>query len=138
MQGDELTHLSPNQVVAHNLRRARQELGWTQEDAAEQLERVTGERWSKSTFSSAENPRSKRTRHFDADLLYALALTFHRTVPDFLVPPPGVTVTGARGVAQSVPAQRKTLGGGQLQAVGRLLDPRALREVADLLEQEDS
>ena len=68
--------LTANQIVAHNLREARRQLGWTQEQAAEQLARVTGERWSKSTFSSAENPQSKRTRHFDADLLYALALTF--------------------------------------------------------------
>ena len=44
---------TPNQVVAHNLRRARELRGWTQKRAAEQLVRF-GVKWSLSSFSVAE------------------------------------------------------------------------------------
>jgi len=133
------TGLTANQVVSRNLREARLILGLTQEQAAAQLEQLTGKHWSKSTYSLAENPGG-RVKRWDADDLYALALVFNQPVSFFLSPPPGTTVrTGSGRVVQSVTAQRRVLrGGGELQAVSRLLGgPRALREAADLLEQED-
>ena len=53
--------LTPNQVVAWNLRRARQLRGWTQDEAAARLEPYLGERWSKAIFSS-RNALAKRAR----------------------------------------------------------------------------
>jgi transcriptional regulator with XRE-family HTH domain len=56
--------MTPNQVVAHNLRRARLRRGWTQSETAARI----GLGWSKATYSAAERSvTSRRIRHFDAD-----------------------------------------------------------------------
>ena len=47
-----LIQLTPNQIVAYNLAQARVMKGWTQEQAAEELELYLGVRWSKASFSS--------------------------------------------------------------------------------------
>lgn len=60
--------LTPNQVVAYNLARARKVRGWTQEEAADRLERHLGVRWSNVVFSAAErSAQMDRIRQFDAD-----------------------------------------------------------------------
>lgn len=81
--------VTPNQIVAYNLRRARFLRGYSQEQAAEVLAPFLGERWSKATYSAAErsieNPN--RVRRFDADDLVAFARAFELPVPFFLLPP---------------------------------------------------
>lgn len=91
--------LTPNQVVAHNLRRARTRSDLTQAQAAEKLEPYLGERWSVATFSAAEQSfEGKRIRQFDADEIVAFSLAFELPVAFFFIPPPGDQVrVGAPG-----------------------------------------
>ncbi len=86
---EEHFRLTPNQVVAHNLRLARQLRGWTQEEAAEHLEPHLGVRWSAASYSAAERSveRPERIRNFTADELVAFSLAFKLPVTWFLLPP---------------------------------------------------
>ena len=69
--------MTPNQVVAYNIKRIRKLRGWTQEEAAAQLEHHLGERWSNAVWSAAERSvGGTRVRHFDADELVALSKAF--------------------------------------------------------------
>jgi hypothetical protein len=80
--------MTPNQIVAHNLRRARRERDWTLEETTARLEPHLGERWTVPTLSSAEGSRhSKRIRRFDADLITAFAECFEVDVCYFFEPP---------------------------------------------------
>lgn len=80
--------LSPNQVVAYNLAKARALRGWTQEQAAERLEAHLGERWSKATWSVAERSvDGVRLREFTANELVALSQTFMVPIVWWFLPP---------------------------------------------------
>lgn len=80
--------LSPNQLVAFNLREARKLREWTQVEAAERLEPHLGTRWSEAVFSSAERSvDGKRVREFTADDLVALSNAFELPIVFFLLPP---------------------------------------------------
>jgi transcriptional regulator with XRE-family HTH domain len=81
--------ITANQVVAHNLRRARTEAGLTQEQVAIRLEEYLGVRWSSSVFSLAERSfdEGARRREFDANDLLALSSVFERPVGWFFTPP---------------------------------------------------
>lgn len=80
--------LTANQVVAHNLARARAMRGWTQEEAAERLEEWLGVRWSKSSWSTAERSAGGgRVRKFDAEEIIAFSHTFKLPVAWFFLPP---------------------------------------------------
>jgi transcriptional regulator with XRE-family HTH domain len=79
--------LSPNQLVALNLARARRLRGWTQEQAAERLAPYLGVHWSKATYSAAERSATgERRRLFDADDLLAFARAFELPIGWFLLP----------------------------------------------------
>ena len=81
--------LTPNQVVAFNLTRAREWRGWTQEQLAEALEPYLGKRWSKASVSQAERSvAGKFIRQFDADELVALARALDVPIGWFFMPPP--------------------------------------------------
>jgi transcriptional regulator with XRE-family HTH domain len=90
-QGEaETTPVGGNQLVAYNLRRARELRGWTQEEAAERLEPFLGVRWDGPTFSVAERWRPKKgqkARKFDPDDIIAFAKAFRVPVTWFLLPP---------------------------------------------------
>lgn len=78
---------TPNQLVAYNLRRARELRGWTQEQAAEVIARYLGEKWSVATFSAAERSvRGDRIRQFSADELVAFGKAFDLPLSYFLTP----------------------------------------------------
>jgi transcriptional regulator with XRE-family HTH domain len=95
--------LTPNQVVAYNLARARKRAGLTQEQAAERLEPFLGVRWSKAVFSAAERGvEGDRIRHFTADDVYALARGFELPVSYFLCPPTWAEEIGHPDSAESV------------------------------------
>ena len=80
--------ITPNQIVAFNLTVARQLRGWTQEQAAVQLERFVGARWSKATFSSAERSiDGRRIRQFTADEIVAFSRCFDVPIGFFFMPP---------------------------------------------------
>jgi transcriptional regulator with XRE-family HTH domain len=89
MRENEPIPLTPNQIVAANMRRARLEHGWTQDQATERLEPHLGTRWSRATYSAVEHSvDSDRIRRFDADDLVALSKAFGRPITYFLLPPP--------------------------------------------------
>lgn len=79
--------LTPNQLVGHNLWRARQERGWTQAQAAEALEPHLGIRWTVAQVSAAERSiDGTRIRQFTADDLVAFAQAFRLPVTYFFLP----------------------------------------------------
>lgn len=83
-QGQRMT---PNQIVAANLTRARRLRRWTQEEAAQALRPHLGSLWSKATFSAAERSvEGTRIRQFTADDLAAFAAAFHLPVTWFFIP----------------------------------------------------
>ena len=97
---DETISLTPNQVVAYNLPRARSIRGWTQEQAAEVLAPFLGTRWSVANFSAIERSvDGGRIRQFTADDLVALSRGFDLPIGFFLIPP----ASGAEGVRITTP-----------------------------------
>jgi transcriptional regulator with XRE-family HTH domain len=79
-----------NQVVAHNVRAARDLRGWTQEELADRLEPYIGQRLTQAGVSSIERAwDSDRRREFDAQELLVFARVFDLPLIWFLLPPPG-------------------------------------------------
>ncbi|MGH9015361.1 MAG: helix-turn-helix domain-containing protein [Acidimicrobiia bacterium] len=79
-----------NQVVAHNVRLARELRGWTQEDLADRLEPYLGQRLTQGSMSAIERAwEGERRREFDAQELVVFAMVFDLPVLWFLLPPPG-------------------------------------------------
>lgn len=92
-----------DQVVAYNLRRARQHRGWTQAQAARQLEPFLGERWSSAVFSAAERSyEGNRIREFTASHVLAFALGFDLPIAWFYEPPAPDTRVTSRGSNHSI------------------------------------
>src|SRR3990170_9315 len=83
--------LTPNQIVAYNLARARMLKRWTQEDAGKHLAAYLGPAWrKKATVSAAErsvDAGKKVIRQFTADDLLAFSRTFGLPIAWFLMPP---------------------------------------------------
>jgi hypothetical protein len=82
--------MTPNQIVAYNVAKARAIRGWTQEEAAEALAPFLGARLSGASFSSLERSAWKvdRIKQFSADELLALARGFDLPIGFFFTPPP--------------------------------------------------
>jgi transcriptional regulator with XRE-family HTH domain len=82
--------MTPNQIVAYNLAKARALRGWTQEEAAEQLAPYWGARLSGASFSALERSAwsVERIKQFSADDLLALARCFDVPLGYFFTPPP--------------------------------------------------
>jgi len=80
--------MTPNQLVAYNLRRARLLRGWSQKEAIERLEPF-GVRWSTASYSVAECSvhRLDRIRRFSADEIVAFARAFDKPVEWFFQDP---------------------------------------------------
>jgi transcriptional regulator with XRE-family HTH domain len=80
---------TPNQVVAYRVALARKLRGWTQEQAAAELDPYLGARLSPASFSAIErSPAGGRTRQFDADEIVAFARGFRLPIGWFFTPPP--------------------------------------------------
>src|SRR6266511_324382 len=79
-----------NQVVAYNVRLARELRGWTQEDLADRLEPYLGQRLTQGSMSAIERAsEGERRREFDAQELVVFAMVFDLPVIWFLLPRPG-------------------------------------------------
>lgn len=79
---------TPNQVVAHNVVRARTLRGWTQEQAADQLAPYLGSRLSHASFSAIERSvATTRVKQFSADDLVALSRAFGVPLGWWFTPP---------------------------------------------------
>lgn len=120
--------VTPNEIVAYNLRRARDLRGWTQEAAAERLEPWLGVRWTGPSFSVAERSTPKpgqKVRQFGVDDLIAFARAFELPVGFFLVAPAEAGVVRLPGQGLPIDAYRSLVS-----------DPSVVaREVADVEEQ---
>lgn len=82
--------LDLNQVVAYNVRAAREFRGWTQEEFAEYLEPYLGQRITQAAVSSIERAwDGDRRREFDAHELQVFAVVFDLPIIWFFLPPPG-------------------------------------------------
>ena len=79
-----------NAVVSYNLRIAREQNGWTQEQFADRLEVVTGRRPTQASVSALERAwEGGRHREFDAQELVDFAVALNVPVIWFFLPPPG-------------------------------------------------
>ena len=79
-----------NQVVAYNVRWARELRGWSQQDFSSRLEPYLGQRMSQAAISSIERAYDgDRRREFDAQELLVFAMVFDLPMLWFLLPPPG-------------------------------------------------
>ncbi len=78
----------PNQVVAHNLTRARLLRGWTQDQAAAELAPYLGFHLSAASFSAIERSiAGTRVKQFTADELVALSRAFDLPLGWWFTPP---------------------------------------------------
>ncbi len=85
----ETAEVNLNQVVAYNFRAARELRGWTQEEAADQLEPYLGMRLTQASISAIERAwDGDRNREFDAQETLAFALAFDLPLIWFYLPPP--------------------------------------------------
>jgi hypothetical protein len=81
---------TPNQIVAHNLTKARQLRGWTQTQAADALEPYLGTKLSGASWSAIERSvDGGRIREITADELVAFGRAFELPIGFFLTPPSG-------------------------------------------------
>ena len=88
---------TPNQLVAHNIAKARLLRGWTQDQAAEACEPYLGKRLSPASWSALERSvDGGRIREITADELVGFARGFDLPVGFFLTPPSAGTVTPSR------------------------------------------
>ena len=79
---------TPNQLVAHNVAKARLLRGWTQDQAAEACEAYLGKRLSPASWSALERSvDGGRIREITADELVGFARGFDLPVGFFLTPP---------------------------------------------------
>ena len=99
-----MTNLTPNQIVAFNLRRARRLHGWRQDKAAEQLAPFLGKHWSNASFSAAEKSveHPERIKVFSADEIVAFAAAFELPVAYFFEPPADVQAIAAPGATREL------------------------------------
>ena len=82
--------MTPNQIVARNVVRARELRGWTQEQAADALAPYLGAKLSTASFSALERSAVSvsRIKQFSADDLLALSRGFDLPIGFFFTPPP--------------------------------------------------
>jgi transcriptional regulator with XRE-family HTH domain len=133
--------VTANQVVAYNLRQAREEAGWTQEETAQRLWPYLGEKWSKASFSVAERSvdENSRPREFDAGELLAFSQVFQKPITYFLTPPDNVEQVTCRHRFNvdrpvQVAAVMDAILPGGLKVAEQV---QTLRNVADALERAD-
>lgn len=92
-------YMDVNAVVSYNLKAIRERRGWTQEDVAAGLARLTGHRLPQASISAMERGYDgDRRRRFDAHELYLLSMVFNVPIVYFFIPPP---VEGYRELADT-------------------------------------
>lgn len=99
--------MTPNQVIAYNLRELRAERTWTQDRAAEEIARFSGVCWSKATFSLIERSvDGTRIKQFSGDEIIAICRAFEVPILRLFTPPESTAghpvrigiYNGARGI----------------------------------------
>jgi transcriptional regulator with XRE-family HTH domain len=83
-----LEPLTASAIVALNVRRIREERGWSQAQAGERLERVTGKPWSVATVSAVERGWERGPeRAFGVNEVDKISLAFGVSLLELLLPP---------------------------------------------------
>jgi transcriptional regulator with XRE-family HTH domain len=78
-----------NAIVSFNVRTIRERRGWTQQEVAERLARLTGHLLPQASISAMERGfDGDRRRRFDAHELYLLSVVFGVPIAYFFLPPP--------------------------------------------------
>lgn len=91
--------LTPNAVIAWNVRRLRRQRGWTQTDLAARLTERDDKPWTFSMVSDAETAgRTDRDRQFTINEVNVLARVFQVSVVALFVPNPAQLVRIGIGV----------------------------------------
>jgi transcriptional regulator with XRE-family HTH domain len=91
--------LTPNAVIAWNVRRLRRDRGWTQAELAERLSERDDKPWTFSMVSDAETAgRTDRDRQFTVNEVSVLARVFQVSVIALFVPDPMQLVRIGNGV----------------------------------------
>lgn len=99
--------ITTSQVIAWNLRRARNLRVLTQEQVAALLARTLGEQWSVATYSAAERSvAGQRVRRFTVEELQAFCDAFDLPIAFFLTPPPGTEKVFVRGADEGLDVER--------------------------------
>ena len=81
--------LDVNAVVSYNVKAIRERRGWTQQQVAEHLARLTNHLLPQASISAMERGfDGDRRRRFDAHELYLLATVFDVPIVYFFLPPP--------------------------------------------------
>ena len=81
--------LDVNAIVSYNVRAIREQRGWTQQEVAERLARLTNHLLPQASISAMERGfDGDRRRRFDAHELYLLATVFDVPIVYFFLPPP--------------------------------------------------
>jgi transcriptional regulator with XRE-family HTH domain len=84
------TGIDVKAVVSYNLKAIRERNGWTQQEVAVGLGRLTGHVLPQASISAMERGfDGERRRRFDAHELYLLSVLFEVPIAYFFVPPPG-------------------------------------------------
>jgi hypothetical protein len=137
--------MTANQLVARNLKRAREAMGQTQEIAAQRLEPYLGRRWSVASFSDAERSAlNGRTREFSANELVAFARAFEKPIAYFFEAPDDLEdvycgprldvsrVVSRKELEEVLPAQPElAVHATELRRIADELDNAELRRLAD-------
>lgn len=124
-----------NAVVSYNLKAIRERHGWTQQEVAARLARLTGHKLPQASISAMERGfDGERRRRFDAHELYLFSVVFDVPIAYFFLPPPGIMGTALADTG--VPAVRlysAILGDDiQLEAVDERLAEMGLNVPTDL------
>jgi transcriptional regulator with XRE-family HTH domain len=124
-----------NAVVSYNLKAIRERYGWTQQQVADRLARITGHKLPQASISAMERGfDGERRRRFDAHELYLFSVVFDVPIAYFFLPPPG-----AMGVplvdtgTAAVTLYTAILGNDdQLEAIDERLEQMGLKVPRDL------
>jgi hypothetical protein len=134
------SRMTPNQLVAFNLWRARTWLGLTQEKAAELTEPYLGERWSKRSWSAAERSMDgKRIKVFSADEIVAFAAAFDLPLSFFFAVPAETATVAARDADKGLTPHELVEASGHpadrhLERIGALQEKRRVEHMRKLAE----
>ena len=82
--------LNANSVVSYRIRSARERKGYTQQEFARELGKLTGHVLPQSSIGAMERWEGDKQRMFDAHELYLLSLVLDVPIAYFFIPPPGM------------------------------------------------
>lgn len=82
--------LNANSVVSYRIRSARERKGYTQQEFAQELGKLTGRVLPQSSIGAMERWNADKQRVFDAHELYLLSLVLDVPIAYFFIPPPGM------------------------------------------------